>query len=101
MEYWNELSLLEQLSNIDGEVNRLVRARERFLQGKTKSDKYESYIELITRLIKQTIEDPKNINKKIDRELWDELEEIHRYHRGEVDKAYILKYWDAYTRAIS
>ena len=101
MDYWNELSLLEQLSNIDGEVNRLVRARERFLQGKTKDDHYAMHIGLITRLIEQTVNDPKNKEKKIDRELWDELAEIGRYHRNEVSKEYILKYWNVYTRALS
>ena len=101
MEYWNELTLLEQLSNIDGEVNRLVRARERYLQGKTKDDHYGDHIGLITRLIEQTIDDPKNKEKRIGQELWDELEEIKRYHSDEVSKEYILKYWDAYTRAVS
>ena len=38
MEFWNELTLTEQLSNIDGEVNRLIRAKERFLAKKTKDD---------------------------------------------------------------
>ena len=72
-----------------------------FIQGKTKSDHYEEYIDLISRLIQQTIEDPKNKEKKIDQELWDELEEINRYHRGEVEADYILRYWDSYTMAIS
>lgn len=101
MEYWNELTLLEQLSNIDGEVKRLIRARERFLQGKTKDDHYGTHIGLITRLVEQTISDPKNREARIDKELWDELAEIERYHKNEVSKEYILKYWDVYTRAIS
>lgn len=101
MDYWNELSLMEQLSNIDGEVNRLVRARERFLEKKTKSDHYDDYYNLIRSLIQKTIDDPKNKERRIDKELWDELEEINRYHRGEVDKDYVLRYWDVYTRAIS
>ena len=101
MDYWNELSLMEQLSNIDGEVNRLVRARDRFLAKKTKDDHYNEYISLITKLIQQTIDDPKNKDKHIEKELWDELEEIKRYYNGEVDKDYILRYWDVYTRAIS
>lgn len=101
MDPWNELTLLEQLSNIDGEVNRLVRARDRFLENRTKSDHYEDYLALITKLIQKTVDDPKNKERCIDKELWDELEEIKRYHSGEVTKDYILRYWDNYTKAIS
>ena len=101
MDFWNELTLTEQLSNIDGEVNRLIRAKERFLAKKTKDDHYLEYINLITKMIQQTIDDPKNQERHIEKELWDELEEIKRYYRGEVDKDYILRYWDVYTRAIS
>ena len=101
MEFWNELTLTEQLSNIDGEVNRLIRAKERFLAKKTKDDHYLEYTNLITRMIQQTIDDSKNQERHIEKELWDELEEIKRYYRGEVDKDYILRYWDVYTRAIS
>lgn len=101
MDPWNELTLLEQLSNIDGEVNRLVRARDRFLENRTKSDHYEDYLGLITKLIQKTVDDPKNKERCIDKELWDELEEIKRYHSGEVTKDYILRYWDNYTKAIS
>ena len=78
-----------------------MRARDRFLENRTKSDHYEDYLALITKLIQKTVDDPKNKERCIDKELWDELEEIKRYHSGEVTKDYILRYWDNYTKAIS
>lgn len=101
MDYWNELTLMEQLSNIDGEVKRLVDAREDFLTGKKTSDHFDFYIGKIEGLVRKTIDDPKNRPLRIDKELWDEIDEIKRYYRGEVSKDYILEYWHPYTKAIS
>ena len=37
---WNKLTFFEQLSNIDGEVKRLVDDHEDYLRGNKQTDKY-------------------------------------------------------------
>ena len=96
---WNELTLFEQLSNIAGEVKRLVDCRTRFAEGKAKKDYYDFYFAKVKELVGRTIDDPKNIGRG--QELLDEVNEIERYGRGEVEGEYILRYWDQYTKAIS
>ncbi len=101
-ENWNRLSFLEQLSNIDGEVTRLVDARERYLSGEAAEDRGEDYLGLIRKLINMTFFDPKN--REIGYravEIMDEFEEIRRFLRGEVDGDYITSYWHQFTNAIS
>lgn len=96
---WNELTRLEQLSNIDGDVIRFIDAHERFCSGQVKKDYMDFYLDKICKFVQKTVEDPKNLG--IEKELWDEVDEIRRYQRGEVDKEYILRYWNQYTEAIS
>ena len=49
-----------------------------------------------------TIFDPKNASKGYRLiELNDEVEEIRRYMKDEVDGEYVLRYWDAFSKAIS
>ena len=98
-EQWNTLDIKEQLSNVHGEVVRLVRARNNYLSGKTDKDCTSSYIDKIHRLIDMTCEDPKNARRIS--ELHDEESEIDRWNAGEVDDRYILRYWEQYTNAIS
>ena len=98
-ENWNKLDIKEQLSNVDGEVRRLVRARNNFKKGVAKEDHTETYMNKIHELISLTCDDPKNIRRK--EELIDEEGEIKRWLNGEVDDSYILKYWARYTDAIS
>ena len=96
---WNKLDIKEQLSNVDGEVRRLVRARNNFTNGVAKEDHTESYINKINELIQLTCLDPKNARRKD--ELLAEENEIGRWLKGEVDDDYILRYWGQYTNAIS
>lgn len=96
---WNQLTLFEQLSNVAGEVKRLIDNHERFLQGKAKRDHYDFYLDKIKDLVRRTCEDPKNAGRE--KELWDEIGEIERFGRGKVDGDYILRYWEQYTKAIS
>ncbi len=98
-ENWNKLDIKEQLSNVDGEVRRLVRARNNFKKGIAKEDHTLSYLRKIHELICLTCEDPKNIRRKA--ELVDEEQEINMWIRGEVGDDYILRYWRQYTDAIS
>ena len=99
---WNTMSLFEQLSNIDGEVRRLVDDHERYLKGETAADHALDYIKNITRLIDLTFSDPKNSDKKVAAiELTSEVNEIIRYLNGDYPKSYILDYWQQYTKAIS
>ena len=96
---WNKLDIKEQLSNVDGEVRRLVRARNNYKNGTTKEDCTMSYVNKIGNLIRLTCEDPKNSKRKD--ELIAEENEIGRWLNGEVDDDYILRYWAQYTNAIS
>ena len=98
-ELWYSLGIKEQLSNIHGEVVRLVRARNNFRTGKTSQDHSDDYMKKIHDLIVMTNSDPKNFGRS--RELFDEEEELRRWLAGELDDHYILGYWEQYTNAIS
>ena len=99
---WNRLSFLEQMSNVDGEVRRLVEVHNNFNTGINETDYSEQYLDKIIKLIKMTIFDPKNASKGYRLiELNDEVEEIRRYMKDEVDGEYVLRYWDAFSKAIS
>lgn len=99
---WNRLSFFEQLSNIDGEVRRLVEAHDKYVNGINPVDYAPDYLITINRLLKMTMFDPKNYIKGYRFiELNDEINEINRYLNGEVTGDYILSYWDEYTKAIS
>lgn len=98
-EVWFSLDIKEQLSNIHGEVVRLIRARNNFRSGKSSQDYTDSYIKKVRNLIELTCSDPKNIRRA--QELVDEESEIDRWINEEVDDQYILRYWEQYTRAIS
>lgn len=99
---WNRLSFFEQLSNIDGEVRRLIQTHERHLEDSNIEDYSEDYLVKIQKLLKMTMFDPKNYAKGYRFiELNDEVDEIKRYLQGETTGEYILRYWDEYTKAIS
>ncbi len=98
-ERWNKLDIKEQLSNVDGEVRRMVRARNNYRKGVAREDYTESYLNKIKELIRLTCLDPKNARRKD--ELLAEENEIGRWLNGEVDDDYILRYWAQYTDAIS
>ncbi|MBO4903558.1 MAG: hypothetical protein J5518_12285 [Lachnospiraceae bacterium] len=98
-ETWYSLGIKEQLSNIHGEVVRLIRARNNYRSGKSSSDHTETYLNKIHDLIEMTCNDPKNVRRKP--ELLDEESEIKRWVAEEVDDGYILHYWEQYTNAIS
>lgn len=98
-ETWYKLDIKEQLSNIHGEVKRLIRARNNYRNGTAKEDHSDSYLEKIKKLIFMTYTDPKNFRRE--RELLEEENEILRWYNGEVDDDYIMRYWKQYTDAIS
>lgn len=99
---WNRLSLFEQLSNVDGDVKRLVETHENYLNGNSQADFSQRYLERIIHLLRMTMLDPKNSVKGYRYvELFDEVEEIRRYLSGDVSSEYILSYWNEYTNAIS
>lgn len=99
---WNELSFFEQLSNIDGDVERLIRAHEDYLAGEAKEDYGLFYLDKIEKLIKMTMHDDKNAGKGYRAiELFDEFEEIKGYLSGKYDAEYLRRYWNEYTLAIS
>lgn len=98
-ENWNKLDIKEQLSNVDGEVRRLVMARNNYKKGLSKEDHTGAHMDKIHKLIQLTCDDPKNTRRKD--ELLDEEGEIERWLNGEVDDSYILRYWARYTDAIS
>lgn len=99
---WNRLTFFEQLSNIDGEVRRLVDAHNKYIDGIDSVDYSNQYLDQITKLLKMTMFDPKNTIKGYRYiELNDEVNEIKRYLNGEVSGDYILSYWNEYTKAIS
>lgn len=101
-ELWNKLSLFEQLSNIDGDVQRLVRAHEKYINGESQNDNGYFYLNNIIKLVKMTILDEKFAQKSYRAvELIDEIEELRKYLSGEYTSDYVLRYWNAYTRAIS
>ena len=98
-ERWNSLSLFEQMSNIGGEVDRLIYSKKNYDSGTVDKNYVNSYFKKIADLIYYTISDPKNAKRG--RELLDELYEVERYTMGEVDEQYISSYWNQYTEAIS
>lgn len=98
-ERWCALGIKEQMSNIHGEIVRMIRARNNYISGKTGEDRSGDYLEKIHNLICLTYDDPKNIKRE--RELEDEETELRRWVNGEVDDRYILRYWEQYTKAIS
>ena len=101
-ENWEKLTFFEQLSNIDGDVERLIRAHNRYLEGKTEVDQAYFYLDNIKKMIHVTFLDPKNIPfgyRAV--ELMDEADEIRKYLEGEYSEDYIRRYWNQYTRAIS
>lgn len=99
---WNRLSFFEQLSNIDGEVTRLVEDHERFQKEEISDDHALDYIKCIIKLVDMTFADPKNYDKRIiEKELTDEIGEILRYLNGDYSSTYITKYWHQFTDAIS
>ena len=99
---WNTMSFFEQLSNIDGEVKRLVDDHERYLSGSISADPSMNYVKNIMKLIRMTFLDPKNQDKKVvEKELDDEVGEIIRYLNGDYPPEYIMRYWHQYTDAIS
>jgi len=95
VETWYKLSFKEQLSNIAGEVKRLIDNEE-------ENDKQyeEFYLNKIKELINITFTDPKNdIRRK--EEVLGEYDSILRYIKGEFDSDYILRYWEQYSLANS
>lgn len=99
---WEQLTFFEQMSNIDGDVNRLIRAHEKYLKGESETDNGYFYLENIKKLVRMTLLASGNENKGYRAiELFDEIEELRKYLEGEYDSAYISRYWDQYTRAIS
>ncbi len=101
-EIWTRLSFYEQLSNIDGEINRLIDSHEKFLAGKTDKDYSLQYLPKITDLIRLTFADKKNLTYKLaEKELYDEIVEILHYLNGEVSSNYIKSYWNQFTKKIS
>lgn len=92
----------EQLSNIDGDVERLIRAHEEFLAGEAKEDYSLFYLNRVEKLIIMTMHDEKNSSKGYRAiELFDEPEEIKGYLDGKYEADYIKRYWNEYTLAIS
>lgn len=98
-EAWNKLDIREQMSNIHGEVVRLIRAGNNYKQGRSSEDYTGKYFDAIVRLIELTEKDPKNARRIP--ELESEKEEIRNWLEGGLTDDYILRYWDDYTRAIS
>ena len=92
---WYKLSFFEQLSNIAGEVKRLVDNEE---QNDKQYEKF--YLKKIMDLINATFSDPKNdVRRK--KELLDEYDSIVDYTGGMYNAEYIMNYWNQYTKAIS
>ncbi len=98
---WNSLSFFEQLSNIDGDVERLIRAHEKYINRISDKDNGYFYLDQIKKMIRLTFFDPKNRAKAYRSiELNDEAEELLKYLNGEYTADYIRSYWNQYTRAI-
>ncbi len=101
-ETWNSLSFFEQLSNIDGDVERLIRAHEKFENKSSEKDNGFFYLENIRKLIQLTFFDPKNAERGYRAiELYDEAEALEKYLNGEFSADYIRRYWNQYTKALS
>ena len=98
---WESLSFFEQLSNIDGDVERLIRAHNRYKEGLSETDQGYFYLENIKKLIRMTFMDPKNASRGYCAiELMDEVEELRAYLEGAYSDQYIRNYWNVYTRAL-
>ena len=97
-ERWNTLTIFEQMSNISGEVTRLIQNKQAVDNGNTDKNYTDLYIKRIMDLIYLTLSDPKN--QRRERELLDEFYEIERYIMGDVDADYISDYWEQYTKAL-
>ena len=50
---WNGLSFFEQLSNIDGDVARLIRAHEKYLNHESERDNGYFYLDNMTKVLYQ------------------------------------------------
>lgn len=99
---WNKLTLFEQMSNIDGDVERMIRSHEKFLSGESDKDYGWFYFENIRKLVKMIILDDKNRNRAyIAVELFDEVELLREYMSGNYPAESIRSYWQEYTKAIS
>ncbi len=99
---WNSLSFFEQLSNIEGDVERLIRGNEKYENKTWDIDNGYFYLDRIKQMIKLTFFDPKNISKGYRAiELYDEAEELRKYLEGEYSADYIRSYWCPYTKALS
>ena len=99
---WENLSFFEQLSNIDGDVERMIRAHKKYLDGDSEVDNGFFYLRNIKKLITMTFMDPKNYVKGYRViEIMDEYESLKEYLNGEYDEDYVRRYWNQYTRAIS
>ena len=98
---WNGLSFFEQLSNIDGDVARLIRAHEKYLNHESERDNGYFYLDNIRKLLNLTFFDPKNKDKGYRAiELMDELALIEEYLNGRYDADYIKRYWNQYTKGV-
>ena len=101
-ETWNRLSFFEQMSNIDGDVERLIRAHRKYANGDCEVDNGLFYLDKIGKMIRMTLHSPSMASKGYRGiELFDEVEELKKYLAGEYDDEYIRKYWNEYTKAIS
>lgn len=94
-ETWNRLTILEQMSNIGGEVKRCVETRNSFLSGASGKDYSNGYLEKVCKLSNMTVNDPKNESRK--QEIYDEIDEIKQFLSGNASDEYILRYWGQYT----
>jgi len=99
---WNSLSFFEQLSNIDGDVARLIRAHEKYINHESETDNGYFYLDNIRKLLSLTFFDPKNKDKGYRAiELMDELAQIEEYLNGRYDADYIKRYWNQYTKGVN
>ena len=99
---WEQLSFFEQLSNIDGDVNRLIRAHEKYINGDSEVDNGYFYLDNIKKQVRMILLAPGNENKGYRAiELYDEIDGLRKYLEGEYDEIYIRSYWSQYTKAIS
>lgn len=99
LERWEKMSLFEQLSNIHGEVERLISNKKSCDEGKTPQGNIDFYFRKIMDLTYLTLSDPKN--RKRAPELIEEIYQIERYLMGEEDEDYIRRYWEQYTNALA
>jgi hypothetical protein len=101
-EAWNKLSFFEQMSNIDGDVERMIRAHQKYIAGESKEDNGFFYLDKIDKLVRMTLHSPENASKGYRGiELFDEIGELRKYLAGEYDDDYVRNYWNQYTNAIS